>query len=553
MADNIMKLGLILSATDKMSRVIDAAVGKSSKSLINFQKKANAMAGAMQKNGTIIAAAGAAMTGGLFASVQSISQKAKTIQLSSQKIGMNAEVFQKYSGFANKMGLEVSSFEVAMGKLSKTQILAAMGNKSAAKIFKMSGLSIYDVTGKLKNSTMLVDELANKFSKTMDGPKKTALAMMLFGKAGKDMIPMLNKGSTAIKNYGLMMDQYGVVLTDQQLKSFQKYRDAMGRNNMAMLGVKTIIATSILPVVIKWAQTIATISKKVIGWTKTHQGLTKSILAISAVSGALLLGMGTFLIVAGTVMKSVSLLSKIFQAAKFAIFAARYGIYSLNIVTKAAAIASKIAAAAQWLWNAALTANPIGIVIGAIGALVGGIVICWKKFAAFRAVIKTTWETVKGFGGILKDYIIDRVKGIITGLGSMGKAIGLLFHGKFNAAFDAAKKGVRALSGYDAKLKATTKTKQLATKISGTYTTILAKEREADKPKSIQLMQSHASNIVNNPISNSPAYSFNYDIKITSGSTADKESFAQLLEKHKRELAQMLNKIDQDKKRLAYI
>ena len=43
MADNIMKLGLILSATDKMSRVIDAAVGKSSKSLINFQKKANAM------------------------------------------------------------------------------------------------------------------------------------------------------------------------------------------------------------------------------------------------------------------------------------------------------------------------------------------------------------------------------------------------------------------------------------------------------------------------------------------------------------------------------
>ena len=41
--DNIMKLGLILSATDKMSRVIDTAVGKSMNKLSAFQKKADAV------------------------------------------------------------------------------------------------------------------------------------------------------------------------------------------------------------------------------------------------------------------------------------------------------------------------------------------------------------------------------------------------------------------------------------------------------------------------------------------------------------------------------
>lgn len=38
------------------------------------------------------------------------------------------------------------------------------------------------------------------------------------------------------------------------------------------------------------------------------------------------------------------------------------------------AVATKVAAAAQWLFNAALEANPIGLVIGAIAALVAGIV-----------------------------------------------------------------------------------------------------------------------------------------------------------------------------------
>lgn len=43
-----------------------------------------------------------------------------------------------------------------------------------------------------------------------------------------------------------------------------------------------------------------------------------------------------------------------------------------GIVAKiAAAAASKAAAAAQWLWNAAMAANPIGLVIAGVGALIG--------------------------------------------------------------------------------------------------------------------------------------------------------------------------------------
>ena len=57
--------------------------------------------------------------------------------------------------------------------------------------------------------------------------------------------------------------------------------------------------------------------------------------------------------------------------------ATAWGIYSL--VTNAAAIGTGIWTAAQWLLNAALTANPVGIIVVAIGALIGGLVVAYQK------------------------------------------------------------------------------------------------------------------------------------------------------------------------------
>jgi hypothetical protein len=57
--------------------------------------------------------------------------------------------------------------------------------------------------------------------------------------------------------------------------------------------------------------------------------------------------------------------------------------------------------AAQWLWNAALTANPIGLVVVAIGALIAGVVYAWNEFVTFRAVVIGAWGVIKEFGSIV--------------------------------------------------------------------------------------------------------------------------------------------------------
>jgi hypothetical protein len=55
----------------------------------------------------------------------------------------------------------------------------------------------------------------------------------------------------------------------------------------------------------------------------------------------------------------------------------------------------KIITTAQLLWNLAMSLNPIGLVILAIGALVAGVIYAWTHFAGFRNVVIALWDGLR--------------------------------------------------------------------------------------------------------------------------------------------------------------
>ena len=73
----------------------------------------------------------------------------------------------------------------------------------------------------------------------------------------------------------------------------------------------------------------------------------------------------------------------------------RLGLVGLFIAQKAIAIWTGVVTAAQWAWNAALTANPIGIVVVAIAALVAAFIIAYKKSETFRKIVQAAWAGIK--------------------------------------------------------------------------------------------------------------------------------------------------------------
>lgn len=127
-------------------------------------------------------------------------------------------------------------------------------------------------------------------------------------------------------------------------------------------------------------------------------------------------------------LANVVLESKIVRTIKDTAVTAAQTVATLakSAADKVAAASAKVWAASQWALNAAMSANPIGLIILAIAALVAGIVIAYKKsdtfreivdkaFAAVRSATSTLWSVVRPILGHVGDAI-SAVGGIVTGL-----------------------------------------------------------------------------------------------------------------------------------------
>ena len=75
------------------------------------------------------------------------------------------------------------------------------------------------------------------------------------------------------------------------------------------------------------------------------------------------------------------------------------------IAIKEFEILTKLATAAQWLFNAALSANPIGLVIIGLVALIAGLVYLWNTSEGFRNFWINAWESIKNTCSIAIDGI----------------------------------------------------------------------------------------------------------------------------------------------------
>jgi TP901 family phage tail tape measure protein len=73
-------------------------------------------------------------------------------------------------------------------------------------------------------------------------------------------------------------------------------------------------------------------------------------------------------------------------------------------VEKGRLIWTESATVAQWAMNAAMSANPIGLVVAAVALFVGGLITLYKNFENVRLVIDGVWDNVKRLGSALGSF-----------------------------------------------------------------------------------------------------------------------------------------------------
>jgi phage-related protein len=77
-----------------------------------------------------------------------------------------------------------------------------------------------------------------------------------------------------------------------------------------------------------------------------------------------------------------------------------------KVAMLAAAAAQKILTAAQWLLNAAMDANPIGLIVVGVAALVAGVILAYQKFKPFRAIVDAVGRAIATAAGVIKNAAV---------------------------------------------------------------------------------------------------------------------------------------------------
>jgi hypothetical protein len=120
-----------------------------------------------------------------------------------------------------------------------------------------------------------------------------------------------------------------------------------------------------------------------------------------------------------------------------AMFRLRASMVAQKVAMIAVAAWTKIVTAAQWLWNLAMMANPVGLIIIAIVALVAVIVYLWTHSAGFRDFFIGVWEHIWSFmkmigawfAGPFKDFFVNAFLWVMNKVHD----VHMFVVGKFNA------------------------------------------------------------------------------------------------------------------------
>lgn len=94
--------------------------------------------------------------------------------------------------------------------------------------------------------------------------------------------------------------------------------------------------------------------------------------------------------------------------------------------------AEVVAAAKTWLLNAAMAANPIGLVVAAIAGLVTAFVLLWKKSEKFRQFWIDLWEKIKNAVKPVIDFIVNAFKKSWENIKAVWSAVSAFFKGIFD-------------------------------------------------------------------------------------------------------------------------
>ncbi|MEU3447256.1 peptidoglycan DD-metalloendopeptidase family protein [Streptomyces thermolilacinus] len=330
-------------------------------------------------------------------------------------------------------------------------IRAKDGSDTTAEGFEAIGLSADTMaqtftTGGPKAAAAL-DVVLDRLRAIPDPVKRSQTAVLLFGTQAEDLQQALfaldpSKAVGALGAVGGAADRMGKTLHGNAGASFEVFK------RQILQGLSDFITRNVLPAVMAFGTFLNTY---VLPAARTVGGALAAVLvpAVTTVGSAFMAGVqwvreyGAWLLPVGVAVAGLTITmnaSAIATAAVTAVFSVYRG------VLLAAAAVTRGYAIVQGLLNAVMSANPIGLIITGIAALVTLLAVAWNKSDTFRAVVMAAWAGIQSaWSSLWTGYLQPGFAALMTGLRAIGDAASWLWTTILSPVFSAIGLAARVL------------------------------------------------------------------------------------------------------------
>jgi TP901 family phage tail tape measure protein len=396
---------------------------------------------------------------------------ARTTNMFNTDMSMMFEAIKKGGPTFTAAGQSVEDFSALVGVLASSGIkgsdagtslrnmMLSLANPSKAAADELQKLHIAtrDTNGNYLNAIDILEQFERQTQNMGSAEKSAALTTIFGNRTVTAMNILLAEGSERLRGYrgelenatgaaenianamrGSLKNRLAVLgsaLTELGFKFVEAFKDK-GGDAIAKLteAVSNFDITPIVGMVQAAAAAIGRFASFLMGAVKVawqFRYVIIAVLAPIALYNAALMGI-TIAFRAYQKIQGIVTAAKFFftlatQGQTAALAGLTAGTVVHAIAEKGLAIATGIATAAQWAFNVALTANPIGIIIVAIGALIAAIVLLVKNWDKVTAAIKNNVNKVMAVLSILFGpigFIISMIKEVAANFGRIKDALG---------------------------------------------------------------------------------------------------------------------------------
>lgn len=308
------------------------------------------------------------------------------------------EAMKYIAPVANAMGQSLEETAAAIGIMSDAGIkgsqagtslrgaLSRLAKPTDVMYAKMEelGLSFYDAQGNMLPLNEIVSQLQNSFVGLTQEQQNNALVTLFGQESLSGMLALIQRGpdelvslTESFKNCDGAAAEMAETMLDNTSGSIEEMMGAIETLAIKLQQVMAPVITKVVEKITEFVEWLGSLD----------EGTLQLIATIAAVAAAV----GPVLIVIGNVIKAISTIG--------------------TAITSIISIVKTVGTAISGLFTL-LAANPVGLVIAAIAALIAIFVTLWNNCEAFREFWIGLWEGIKS----IVSGAVEAIKGFFSGV-----------------------------------------------------------------------------------------------------------------------------------------